>query len=248
MLGSQTLPQILGPGGIGTMPAVYFNHFVTAFYCPNAALANESNPAAEFAEVADRGAWLVTRDAAPAIIVKDAEPGGVLRITPGTSANDFVSCQLNGEAFAVAANRRIWFEARFKTNDADDIKFFLGLCSTDVTGSTAGPILDGTNDSIGFRNVLGNTTTFLCLTEDDATETTSTAGTLADDTFTTVALEVIGTDQVKFYVNGALVARHTANLPDAAAALTLSMEVGSPTGTTATTLEVDYIWCSQEPV
>lgn len=244
-LGSTSAPT-LGPGQFVTAKFEIFDHYFDATYCPNAALSNESDPAARFSEVADRGLWLVTRDAAPTIVVKDSEPKGVLSITPGTSANDFVSAQMNGQSFQCTTGRRIYFEARIKTNDADDIKFFIGLASTDTTGTTAGPVLDGTTASIGFRNVLGNTTTFLAMSESASTESTGTAGTLADDTFTVLAFEVIERSRINFYVNGALVYTATSNIPLTTEYLTPTMEVGSPTGTTATTLEVDYTYFAIE--
>lgn len=232
------------PGGLLELPIEYFDDFMggSGGYVADLALSSESDPAARFSEVADAGVWLVTRDAAPTITGVDSGLGGWVRISPNTNANDFVSCQMNGQPFQVRAGKKIKMQFRVKTNDADDIKFFIGLASTDATGTTAGPILDGTNDSIGFRNVLGNTTTFLSLVEDDTNETTGTGGTLADDTFIVLGVEVDGRNAVRFYVDGALVNTISTNIPDEGAYLTPTIEVGSPTGTTATYLDVDYVW------
>src|SRR5690606_22205427 len=98
----------------------FFDHFIEGGYCPDAALANESDPAAKFSEVADRGAWLVTRDGAPTIKISDAEIGGVLTVTTGSRADDFVSMQLNGEAFSVQAGTSMMIQSRIKIRDADD--------------------------------------------------------------------------------------------------------------------------------
>lgn len=229
------------PGAGVDMPVIFEDDFLKGGYCPDLALSSESDPAAKFSEVADRGEWLVTRDAAPTLVIADDDHGGVLTITPGTSANDFVSLQANGRAFVTKAGRRIIFKTRIKSNDTDDLKFFVGLAGTDVTGTTAGPILDGTNDSIGFRNVLGNTASFLYIVEDDTSETTGAAGSLTDATFTDLAFELIGTERVNFYVNGLLVGTETTGLIDAGVGLTPTIEVGSPTGTTATNLSLDYV-------
>lgn len=239
-----TGPQRL-EGQSGVPPFVeFFDDFVVGGYCPDAALSSESDPAAKFSEVADRGEWLVTRDAAPTLVIKDDEPGGVLRITTGGNANDFVSCQLNGEAFKVAAEKDIYFEARVKLADADDTQWFIGLATTDVTGSTLGPILDGTTESIGFRQNADTGVDIDCLTEDASTETETDSGVdVADDTFVILGFHVISDTDVKFFVNGSEVARHTSNIPDGDA-VTLTMEVHSPTA--SSTLEVDYIWCRQE--
>lgn len=223
----------------------FFDDFMVAGYCPDAALANESDPAAKFSEVADRGEWLVTRDAAPTIVVADDEPGGVLVITTGANAGDFVSCQLNGEAFKVAANKDIIFEARVKFDDADDTRWFIGLATTDVTGSTLGPILDGTTERIGFQqNASDRAVDIVAVTEDNSTETTSDTGVdLEDDTFVTLTFHVKGNQRVDYYVNGNLKASHTTNIPDGDA-VTLTMEVHSPTA--SSTLEVDYIYAAQK--
>lgn len=224
---AQTPPLVDSPGGGVTQKLRWYSHF----------LANIS-----FSTNADTAEWLLTHDnATSSVTIADANPNGVLRITPGTSANDYKSLQLNGEAFGLYAGRNQTIKTRIRTNDADDIKFFIGLASSDTTGTTAGPILDGTNDSIGFRNVAGNTAAFLCVTEDDTTETTNTAGTLADDTWTDLRIDIYGTSRVVFLVNGVQVADHRTNLPDSAAGLTLTIEVGSPTGTTATYLDLDYL-------
>lgn len=231
---SPFLPPTVNPGQSVPMPVTYFDDFVAG--------GTGTTVGGKFATTANAAEWLNSTDNSGTCIISDAEPGGVLALTPGTSANDYVSIQLNGEAFALAANRKIIWESRLKISDVDDAKFFVGLASTDAsTSATAGPVLDGTNDSIGFRNVLGNTATFLYVVEDDTSETTGTAYTAAaDDTFITLRFEVDGTSQVRFYVNGAIVATIKTGLPDSGAALTPTFEIGSPTGTTATVMEIDY--------
>lgn len=232
---SPFLPPTQHPGQHMPMPIVFQDDFVTG--------GTGTTVGGKFATTANAAQWLNSTDNSGTCIISDAEPGGVLALTPGTSANDYVSIQLNGEAFALAAGRTIMWEARLKISDVDDAKFFVGLASTDAsTSATAGPVLDGTNDSIGFRNVLGNTATFLYVVEDDTSETTGTAYTgAADDTFMVLRFEVQGLDQVRFYVNGDLVATVKTGLPDSGAALTPTFEIGSPTGTTATVMEIDYI-------
>lgn len=230
---SPYLAPTQNPGQSVPIPVTFFDDFIVG--------GDGTTSGAKFATSANAAQWLKTVDNSGTAIISDAEPGGVLTLNPGTGANDFVSIQLNGESFAPAANRKIIWEARIKASDADDVKFFAGLASTDVTGTTAGPILDGCNDSIGFRNVLGNTTAFLYIVEDDTTETTGAAGTLADDTFVVLRFELDGLEQARFYVNGALVGTVKSGLIDSGAALTPTFEVSSPTGTTATLLEIDYV-------
>lgn len=229
--GKSILANCLGPNGPSIPLAEFFDDFVVG------------GTTGKFSSTADVGQWLLTTDNSGTVTIADAAPDGVARSTPGTSANDFNSIQMNGEAWTVNASRDIYFATRIRTNDADDIKFYIGLGSTDVTGTTAGPLLDGTNNSICFRNTAGNTTSFTCVTEDDTTETvTSAVGDLADSVWKELAFVVRGTSRVEFYVDNVLVATHTTNLPDAGDGLTLSFEVGSPTGTTATYLDIDYVY------
>ena len=225
------LPPILGP--TNQAPPAFVMHDHGAFAGSNF-----------YATTAHAGAWLNSTDNSGTVRTVVANDFGVVRLLPGTSANDYVSIQFNSSPFSLAVGRRIILQARIRTNDADDIKFFFGLATiASGTSATAGPVLDGVTNSIGFRNVAGNTTAFLCVTEDDTTETTSTPsenGTLADDTWRTLTIEIDGTSRVNFYIDGKKVASHTTNLPDAGDALSLTFEVGSPTGTTATYLDWDY--------
>lgn len=228
------VPIVLGPTG-PTIPAFeVFDDFWSA------------GTTGKFSTTADVGVWLNSTDSSGTVKMVDAAPDGAIRLLPGTSAADYVSIQLNGEAFTTNANRNIYFATRIRTNDADDIKFAIGLHTTAAgTSATVGPVLDGVNNSIGFRNVLGNTTAFLTITEDDTSETTSTpssGGDLADSTWKKLSFIVYGTNRVEFFIDDVLVATHTAGIPDAGDALTVSFEVGSPTGTTATYLDVDYLY------
>lgn len=241
---STFLGRAVLPGDSVAPDIEFFDDFVSTSYCPDAALTNESDPAAKFSEVADRGDWLVTRDAAPTIVVADDEPGGLLLITTGSSANDFVSCQLNGESFKVAADKDIYFEIRMKLDDANDTQWFVGLATTDTTGSTNGPILDGTTESIGFRQATDTGVDIYYICEDAATETTADTGEdVADNTYVTLAFHVISNTRVKFFVNGNEKASVATNIPTGDA-VTLTMEVHSPTA--SSTLEVDYIYCCQK--
>jgi hypothetical protein len=246
------------PGSSLARDPYFWDDFFEGGCAMDAALANESDPAGKFAFTENLGAWLITTDgtkaAAMATIVDNAgtaasEGSGVLRLTPGTSANDFVSAQMNGAPWITRTThggRRIEFETRIRTNDADDIKFVAGLCTPDVTGSTAGPLLDGTTAGVYFRNDAGGTGAFEAVSESASTETeTAAVGTLADDTWTVLKIVVLDRTRVEFYVDGTLVATHVTNIPLTTEGLTPTLEVGSPTGTTATYLDVDYVAVAQ---
>lgn len=231
VLGGSVLP------GTSVAPDVeYFDDFFAAY--------QTGDNVGKFSRTANQGEWLMTDDADATAIIKDDEPGGVLELKTNSNANDFCSCQHNGEAWKVADGKDIYFEIRMKVSDSDDTQWFVGLATTDVTGATLGPILDGTTESIGFRQDAdtGQDIDYVC--EDASTETTADTGIdVADDTFVTLAFHVIGNKRVKFFVNGSEKASVTTNIPDGDA-VTLTMEVHSPTA--SSTLEVDYIYCVQK--
>ncbi len=241
-----------GPGAPGVdssvppRPISYFDDFIVGGFVIDAALANETDPSSKFSNIADSGEWLVTYDVAPTIVIADAEPGGLLVVTTGSNANDFCSCQMNGQAWAVTALKDIYFEARIKLDDTDDTQWFLGLCSTDVAGTTLGPILDsvGSNGSmIGFVQDGDTDVDIDYIVQNGGTATQAdTLVNVADDTYVTLAFQVLSAGAVNMFVNGVLVANVATNIP-VNDALTLSMEVHSPTA--SSTLEVDYILCSQ---
>lgn len=201
--------------------------------------------------VTDTGDFLVTQDGSGSRVVSDAGNGGLLKISPATGAGDFQSLQWNGETCVVAQDRIFKFAIRFRCNDTDDLDFFVGLATTDTTGTTKGPVLDSigsaaTNvEQVGFcKTDSTSSASFKAICTDDTAQTiTSAVGTLTDDTFVELAFEFKGgtNGYVRYFVNGVLVATHTTNLPDVGIALTPTIEIGSPTGTTATYFEVDWI-------
>ncbi len=192
---------------------------------------------------ADASDWLLTDDVDATITTVDDEPGGVIRITTGSNAADFASCQLNGESFKVAAGKDIYCEMRFKFDDTNDTRWFFGLATTDVTGTTLGPILDGVVESIGFRQTTVSGVDVFALLEDNSIETTVDTGVnLVDDTFNVFAFHVISNQRVKFFIDGKQVANFTTNIPDGDA-VTPSMEIQGPTASSF--VEVDYFMCMQ---
>lgn len=230
------LPTVHSPGQFGIATHVVFvEDFITGGY--------GTSIGGKFATTANAAEWLVTDDATSTQIISDSAVGGVVTLDPTTSAGDFCSCQLNGESFAVRNNKKMWFGARFKISDADDGPYFMGMASTDVTGTTLGPIYDGTNDSIGFRAASSSSAVMHYVVEDDTTETAATTGvTLENDTFVEVGFFLNGRSYVEMYVNGARVYKGSTNIPDNDVYLTPTMEIGSTTGTTSTTMSVDWIY------
>lgn len=226
---------------------VHFDDFISAGFVVDAGLSAESDPASKFSTIADAGEWLVTADVAPTIVVADGAVGGVLVITTGSNANDFCSLQMNGEAWATATNKTVFFEIRMKVDTAADARWFVGLCAEEAAGSAIGPILDvvGSAESmIGFIQNGDTTIDIDCLVQNAGTDTqVDTTVNILDDTFVILAFKVDGDGTVEFFVDGVLTITTTTNLPTADA-LTLSIEIHSPTASSV--LSVDYIYCAQQ--
>ena len=185
--------------------------------------------------------WTVVKDGtASAAIVADTVGGELALTSTATTDNDGASIQGN-EVFAVTAGKNIFFQTRVKCNDADQTDICVGLTVNFATNPEA---MLTAADRIVFQIDDGDAS-ILCKTEKNGTETsTDSLVDLADDTYVVLAFSVNGTGSVQFFVNGALVATHTTNIPDdenlTVGAMSLS---GSATGTRATTL--DYIAAAQ---
>ena len=224
-------------------PLVIFDHFGDgrSFTANNAAVASAQG---KFSELANMGDWLVTvtdggSDNAEVIVTSDAEPGGVVTITTNDADDDSMELQMNGEAFAVNARNDMWFSIRMKLSDADTCDWFVGLATTDTA------VIDGTNDSIGFRNA-SNSADIRYIQEDDTNETTAdTTYDFADDTFRTLSFHTRKDQGTAFFVDGNLIEFTGSNIPDAGAALTPTICLQNASAA-ASSLEVDFIYARMD--
>lgn len=119
-----------------------------------------------------------------ALAVTDAH-GGIATTETGSTADDN-SCYQWGtnttvhEIFKLQAGKKAWLRCRFKTEDADKDKFFIGMhiAADDITGTEP-------SDQFGFRSgATPDALQFAAGTASNA-EVTVSLGTLADDTFVT---------------------------------------------------------------
>lgn len=185
--------------------------------------------------------WTVIKDAGASVGITADTVGGEVNLTSAaTTDNDGASIQKN-ETFSIDADKNLFFQTRLKCNDADQTDICAGLTVNFATNPEA---MLTAADRVVFQVDDGNAS-ILCKTEKDGTETSTDSGIdLVDDTYIKLGISVEGTGVVKFYINDALVATHTDNIPDdenlTIAAMSLS---GSATGTRVTTL--DYVMASQ---
>ena len=138
--------------------------------------------------------------------------GGQLLITNDDADNDLDFFQLKGESFKWDSSKRMFFSARFKTNDATQSEIVMGLQITDTTP------LDVT-DGIFFLKIDGDTQPDLII-EKDNTSTLSILemDAMEDDTFVTLSFEY---DPLDVATGGAVFRAYQDNV-----------QVGEITGTT----------------
>ena len=141
-----------------------------------------------------------------------AGAGGQLLITNDDADNDLDFFQLKGESFKWDSTKRMFFSARFKTNDATQSEIIMGLQITDTTP------LDVT-DGIFFLKVDADTKPDLII-EKDNTSTLSILemDAMEDDTFVTLSFEY---DPLDVATGGAVFRAYQDNV-----------QVGEITGTT----------------
>lgn len=186
------------------------------------------------------GDWVVTvtqagsGNAAEAITAD--ERCGALTITNDNADNDLVAIQSAEEFIKLSAGKQVWFETKLKLNEVGQQDMFVGMAITDTTALA-------TSSDCGFLLTDGASTLDCKTTLASTTTTTSAVATLVADTYVTLSFYWDGVNKVRFFVNRALVASHTTNIPTAAGALTLHVQNGEAVISTAI---VDYFFVCQE--
>lgn len=183
------------------------------------------------------GDWTVTETDSGATQALADGDGGLLLITNTAADNDLVSLQKKGESFRFASGKKLFFEARLKVSDATQSDVVVGLQITDTTP------LDVT-DGVFFIKADGSTTVSLSV-EKNNTATTTSVGTMADDTFISLGFYYDGGSAIQYFVNGTLGGTSvTTNLPDDEdLTVTFAIQNGEAV---AKTMTVDYIFVAKE--
>lgn len=136
------------------------------------------------------------------------EAGIEVELVTAGNENDGINLQAGvGEAYKITTSNDVYFGIKLQADEATQSDFFVGLA---VTNTNA---LGGVTDGIYFECLDGGTG-ISAVTEKNTSETQSDSlGTFADDTDVTLEFYTNGAT-VTFLVNGAVVATHTAGIPD----------------------------------
>ena len=181
--------------------------------------------------------WTVTETQAGATQALTDGDGGLLLLTNTAADNDLVALQKVGESYRFASGKKLFFEARFKVSNATQSDVVMGLQITDTTP------LD-VSDGVFFLKS-DDSTTISLLVEKNNTATTTSVGTLADDTYIRLGFYYNGNSSIQAFVNGTYVATSaTTNLVDDED-LTISFAIQNGNAV-ARTMTVDYIYVAKE--
>lgn len=222
-----------------------------------------SEDGGKFSSTANKGHWLFTAlTGTPTFIIKDGARGGYLQADTGAATdNHGLECQLNGESFAVTANKDIFFSVKWSSrNEVTDLDWVFGLSTTDTSvlatpganfigftsGVISGAVLDG-----GTANVIARTLS------NSGSVWTATEGTLQSSKDTGVDI-VAGTDNVMsfwvqmrgenatvhFYIDDVEYFKTNIAVPDVGDALTPTFAAQN-NGSTQGIMDIDYIYCEQ---
>ena len=183
------------------------------------------------------GNWTVTETQAGATQALTDGDGGLLLLTNTAADNDLVSLQKVGESFRFASGKELFFEARFKVSDATQSDLVVGLQITDTSP------LD-VSDGVFFIKADGSTTVSLVV-EKNGTATTTSVGTMENDTFISLGFYYDGASAIQYSVNGSVLGTSvTTNLPDDEdLTVTFAIQNGEAV---AKTMTVDYIFVAKE--
>ena len=179
---------------------------------------------------------LVEAGGGESTITRPDASAGALVITTDNFEDDGAQLQVTtGEAYGCSSSQDLlYFGIRFKAGEATQSDFIVGLCITDTT------LLGGMTDGIYFRKVDGSTAVSF-VTEKDSTETeTETVLTFVADTYYLMEFAFDQrTDRVFAFVDGSLVATHSANICDDEL---LTPSIAFLTGNAAIeTMTIDYV-------
>lgn len=169
-----------------------------------------------------------------------SQAGGALLITNAAGDNDLDFFNLKGEAFKFVSTKRMFFKAKFKVSDATQSDVVMGLTITDTTP------LD-TTDGIFFQKDDGDTNIDFHIEKDNSATSNTAIGTLADDTFITVAFAYDpNTSSFSIFMDDVKVGEQSTltNVPDDEE---LTIAFGIQNGEAAAkTMTIDFIICAVE--
>jgi hypothetical protein len=134
---------------------------------------------------------------------------GIVKLTAAGNENDGFNAQLKGESFLLDADHPCYFGARWAVNEKTQSDAFVGLAITDGTLLAGNP-----DDMLGFITHDGDANLDYIVRESGTGAAVDTASDLVNDTYVFTEFIWDGDATVRTYLDGALIAAVTANIPD----------------------------------
>lgn len=135
-------------------------------------------------------------------VVTDGIGGELTLDCESTTQHQGITLVKDNPMFKCAANKDLWFEARFKvSDDPSKCQIFVGLANTDTDLMPSGDIDEANNDFLAFAIETGGGTSLKFTACKDGTQKSDTVATLTDNTYVRCGFKVLGTDTIKVYVN-----------------------------------------------
>jgi hypothetical protein len=135
------------------------------------------------------------------------QAGTVAQIICAANEDDGLSMQLGGGFAEFTSDQHIYCGMEFSSNDIDQSDLLFGVCILDTA------LLGGMTDGVYFESLDGAATITGQLEKDSTETTTSSLGTLADDTFAFAEFYWDGS-KIRFYLDASETVPATTNLPD----------------------------------
>lgn len=163
--------------------------------------------------------WIKAENGSGTAAAMQDEAGGVIKFVTGTTGGNDIQYSwgtnaTKHETILLAAGKRAWLFARFKTEDADQDTFFVGANVSIADAFAAEP-----SDQFRFRSgATADALQFAC-GKTNSTEVTISLGTLSDGTYVRVGAYYDGADTVWAYRwddSGNLVASGSASVSSSA--------------------------------
>ena len=189
--------------------------------------------------------WVVTQATAGAVDLSITAPGGVLEIdSASTTATQGINLQaIETTSFIPAADKDIWFEARWKIVDTyNKCELFVGLSAADTT------IIAGSDmtaaDHVGFECHTDDGVVLFGAEKAGTEATPLTSNTIAEDTYVRTGFKINGVTDIEHWVDGtkASTTHLTANIPIVAMCASFVCQSG---GTNDPIMHLDYVKCVQ---
>jgi hypothetical protein len=174
-------------------------------------------------------------------IVQGVTAGARALITTAAVENSGANIQLVGTPFQLASGKKLYFGAKltFKTVDGND--FFVGLASTDTSIIATHAMAVGAS-AVGWYAL--SSTALVAYNEIHANIVTTTATPILNTSAHIYEFLYDGTN-LNFYLDHALVARHTTYVPTVVMAPSIVLQ--SSAGGAAETCSIDWMRCIQLP-